>query len=391
MPVLSSLNLPRRQKYAIVGVFALGFLYVTLWLPSPTSSNTPSPHSVCVISIVRLVALIDITGQQAYDATYTSASMIFWTSVEVNAAITCACIMTLKPLILRVFPRLLSPSNGIREPALKWISPAPTTNNDRDSSACTDDTDTPPHHHHLHRRNSSPISPTSSPVSPVLFPAAAAARRSSATSFHHHHHHHHPRNRSSGSEHDSLEKSRYYHSFSIPGQSPVGEDYDLDRDLDLEAQRRTCSDFSIATSGGDVAAAGGGGGSSVEGGEEEDTSLDPRAMLRAPPRAHLRMGQTAATVGVLGVPVLRDVEWGEKEKEMETEEGGRSPEGGGERIRGSPVCGRCGDEVGAGLGGLGGEGVELRQGVGAERGDGGSEDEKRRGEGSVSRTGRDRA
>jgi hypothetical protein len=124
--------------------------------------------------------------------------------------------------------------------------------------------------------------------------------------------------------------------------------------------------------------------------DDDDAPLDPRAMLRAPPRAHLRMGQPAAG-GLLGVPVLRDVEWGKKEKEMETEEKGRSPEGGEERIRGSPVCGRCGDEVGAGLGGLGGEGVELRQGVGAGRGEGGSEDEKRRGEGSVSRTGRDRA
>jgi hypothetical protein len=78
----------------------------------------------------------------------------------------------------------------------------------------------------------------------------------------------------------------------------------------------------------------------------------------------------------LGVPVLRDVEWGKKEKEMETEDKGRSPVGGEERIRGSPVCGRCGDEVGAG--GLGGEGVELREGVGMGKGEKGSGDEMAR-------------
>lgn len=102
MPVLSSLKLPRRQKYALVGVFGLGFF-------------------VCIVSIIRLVALIDVVKKQAVDATYTSANMIYWTSVEVNAAISCACIMTLKPLIQRIFPSLLSPSRTARDQSLQWI------------------------------------------------------------------------------------------------------------------------------------------------------------------------------------------------------------------------------------------------------------------------------
>lgn len=376
MPVLSSLNLPRRQKYAIVGVFALGFLYVKPCPPQSNPSNISSPHSVCVISIVRLVALVDVTEQQAYDATYTSANMIFWTSVEVNAAITCACIMTFKPLIQRVFPRLLSPSKGLREPALQWITPAHTNNDD---SVCTD-TDNP------NRNNSFPTSPTSptttSPVSPV---PPTAARRGSAASFHHHHHHH-TKNRSGSGSDEYLEKSRYYHSFSISGHSPLAEGYDLDRDLDLEAQR-TCSDFSVVTGdnmgrGGE----GGGGASSVEdGGGDDDTPLDPRAMLRAPPRAHLRMG----AAGQMGVPVLRDVDWGDKEagnekdngKEHDREKGkGESSPGCGEEkaARRSPACGRCGF--------LEGEDFELREGVGRvpERSDGESQ-------ASVSSAGRDRA
>ncbi|KAK3989888.1 hypothetical protein QBC44DRAFT_395337 [Cladorrhinum sp. PSN332] len=97
MPVLSALKLPRRQKYALVGVFALGFF-------------------VCIVSILRIVAMIDIFNKQAVDATYTSATMIYWTQIEVNAAISCACIMTFKPLIQKIFPRLLcgpgSRSNG---------------------------------------------------------------------------------------------------------------------------------------------------------------------------------------------------------------------------------------------------------------------------------------
>src|ERR1051325_11666797 len=102
MPVLSALKLPRRQKYALVGVFALGFF-------------------VCIVSIIRLIALIDVVKKQAVDATYTSANMIYWTSVEVNAAISCACIMTLKPLIQKIFPSLLFPSRTPRDQSLQWI------------------------------------------------------------------------------------------------------------------------------------------------------------------------------------------------------------------------------------------------------------------------------
>ncbi|KAK4456989.1 hypothetical protein QBC42DRAFT_350843 [Cladorrhinum samala] len=111
MPVLSALKLPRRQKYALVGVFALGFF-------------------VCIVSILRIVAMIDVFAKKAMDATYTSAYMIYWTSVEVNASISCACIMTLKPLIQRIFPKLLlSPGsrtgnngggNG-RQSSIHWL------------------------------------------------------------------------------------------------------------------------------------------------------------------------------------------------------------------------------------------------------------------------------
>jgi len=67
------------------------------------------------------------------DAFYTSAPLIYWTVVEVNSAISCACIMTLKPLIQRVFPRLLSPEQDHRDPTLPWITPI---NNDDVESHC---------------------------------------------------------------------------------------------------------------------------------------------------------------------------------------------------------------------------------------------------------------
>ncbi|KAH6650401.1 hypothetical protein F5144DRAFT_588884 [Chaetomium tenue] len=44
MPVLSSLNLPQRQKYAIVGVFALGFFTTPINSNSNSGNTLPTPH-----------------------------------------------------------------------------------------------------------------------------------------------------------------------------------------------------------------------------------------------------------------------------------------------------------------------------------------------------------
>lgn len=232
---------------------------------------------MCIISTVRLVALINIAGQQAYDATYTSARMIYWTTVEVNAAISCACIMTLKPLIQRVFPRLLSPSKCVREPDLQWITPV---NND---SICTEHGgDGGDHHHHHHpqqQRLTFPITPTSparaasrhSTASNHTIPSTAKNRRSGSLPYVHeyegHPFHNNPQ------QQDTIERSRYYHSFTTNttttttsggsgSGSGVSLEYDLDHDLDLEAQR-TCS-------GGR-----GGGASSVEDNHDDDRPLDP--------------------------------------------------------------------------------------------------------------------
>ncbi|KAK3950100.1 hypothetical protein QBC32DRAFT_316194 [Pseudoneurospora amorphoporcata] len=117
MPALSRLKLPRRQEIALVGVFALGFF-------------------VCIVSVLRLLILIENNRQSAdwfkyhkpFDSTYNMPTLMYWTSVKVNAAIACACIMTLKPLIQRLFPRLLSTgSRYIHDHSLPWTIPIHST------------------------------------------------------------------------------------------------------------------------------------------------------------------------------------------------------------------------------------------------------------------------
>ncbi|KAK4223447.1 hypothetical protein QBC38DRAFT_487658 [Podospora fimiseda] len=95
MPVVWGIQVARRQKLVLMGVFGFGFL-------------------VCFISILRLIQLL--RAQTNQDFTYGAAELSYLTAVEVNGAIVVACVMTLKPFVVRFFPGLLSGSSlrGIR-------------------------------------------------------------------------------------------------------------------------------------------------------------------------------------------------------------------------------------------------------------------------------------
>jgi hypothetical protein len=115
LTVLHKVHAPRGQKIALYFVFLLAFGYVvrfpfhvrplsllrvavlTLLLRCP---------SVCIISLVR-------TLQFAHGMANAARSVVIvgcWTMLEVNIAVICACLTTIKPLLARMFPRLLSSS-----------------------------------------------------------------------------------------------------------------------------------------------------------------------------------------------------------------------------------------------------------------------------------------
>ncbi|CAK43606.1 uncharacterized protein An01g02360 [Aspergillus niger] len=82
MPLLSQLQLPRMQKFALMGVFAIGGL----------------PHSISFLLLeFRLTNEPDSNVGAAY-----------WTAAECNVAIICACLPFLRPIVSRIFPRFLS-------------------------------------------------------------------------------------------------------------------------------------------------------------------------------------------------------------------------------------------------------------------------------------------
>ncbi|KAK4156609.1 hypothetical protein C8A00DRAFT_12471 [Chaetomidium leptoderma] len=99
IPFVISLKLGRRQKIGLMLVFCVGFV-------------------ACLISVIRIVvlSLMDLS-----DMTHQLASLAVWGAVEVNLAIICACLTTLKPLIVRILPRLLKSSYAADSGQLAYI------------------------------------------------------------------------------------------------------------------------------------------------------------------------------------------------------------------------------------------------------------------------------
>ncbi|KAI0394120.1 fucose permease [Xylariaceae sp. FL0594] len=107
LPVLTSMRLPPRQKIILIMTFALG-IFVTI---------------VDVIRIYYLQkAINDAPSAPSNDPQATfggspefawNASLsLLWSAVEVNVGIACACIPTLKPLIICILPAMLIDPHG---------------------------------------------------------------------------------------------------------------------------------------------------------------------------------------------------------------------------------------------------------------------------------------
>lgn len=109
IPVLTSMRLPPRQKVILVLTFSLG-IFVTVvdvvriyylqqaiaYVPTSASSNPMAMFG------------------QSSGFSWSASLSLMWSAVEVNVGITCACIPTLKPLIIRILPAMLLDPNGSR-------------------------------------------------------------------------------------------------------------------------------------------------------------------------------------------------------------------------------------------------------------------------------------
>ncbi|KAK7539316.1 uncharacterized protein J3D65DRAFT_618203 [Phyllosticta citribraziliensis] len=80
MPVLNKLSLDRRQKWLLMGIFAVGIF-------------------ASITSILRLQSLVNADD---FDVTYAIVSTCLWSVVEIDVGIICACLPAIRPLINRM-------------------------------------------------------------------------------------------------------------------------------------------------------------------------------------------------------------------------------------------------------------------------------------------------
>ncbi|KAI1438462.1 fucose permease [Xylaria sp. CBS 124048] len=107
LPILTSMRLPPKQKIILIITFALG-IFVTIvdviriyYLQKAINDIDSVPSSNSNVSFGG-------TPEFAYNASLA----LLWSAVEVNIGIACACVPTLKPLIIRILPAMLIDLDG---------------------------------------------------------------------------------------------------------------------------------------------------------------------------------------------------------------------------------------------------------------------------------------
>ncbi|TDZ67420.1 Satratoxin biosynthesis SC1 cluster protein 4 [Colletotrichum trifolii] len=96
IPLIKSLQISRKQKIALMMVFAVGGF-------------------VCITSIIRLSSLYEVTTST--DLLKNGVHVATWSGIEANIAIACASVPALKPLVTKLFPKLLASTHRSNGPS----------------------------------------------------------------------------------------------------------------------------------------------------------------------------------------------------------------------------------------------------------------------------------
>ncbi|GAW14674.1 hypothetical protein ANO14919_040770 [Xylariales sp. No.14919] len=103
--ILWNMNLPLRQRIALIGIFVVGGLTI-------------------IAGIVRIPSLKEAIVST--DPTWDHFGSSIWSSIECNIGIICACLVHLKPLIAHVAPSALGPSKSSRGAKMLRLSDKPS-------------------------------------------------------------------------------------------------------------------------------------------------------------------------------------------------------------------------------------------------------------------------
>ncbi|KAI0970427.1 hypothetical protein F4678DRAFT_436795 [Xylaria arbuscula] len=100
-PILWKMNLPLKQRIALIGVFIVGGLTI-------------------VAGIVRIPSLKEAI--MSTDPTWDHVGSSIWSSIECNVGLMCACLVHLKPLVIRVTPTFFGSSKSSKRGKMLKLS-----------------------------------------------------------------------------------------------------------------------------------------------------------------------------------------------------------------------------------------------------------------------------
>ena len=100
VPMIWRLQVSRRIKVSLTGIFFLGGLYADRQYSPYTTNSLANNDSVCATSVVRIHKIF-ATNWSFTDLTWDSFGLNVWSSVESCCAIIGACLPTMRPLITR--------------------------------------------------------------------------------------------------------------------------------------------------------------------------------------------------------------------------------------------------------------------------------------------------
>ncbi|CZR50131.1 uncharacterized protein PAC_00003 [Phialocephala subalpina] len=103
IPQLMALNFTGRKKWALGFMFSLGSF-------------------ACITSMVRLKYIVEFN--RSIDLTWDDVDLTLWSIIEVYVAVICSCLISLRPLIMKYIPELLSTTNLFRTPTLTSTPPS---------------------------------------------------------------------------------------------------------------------------------------------------------------------------------------------------------------------------------------------------------------------------
>lgn len=133
IPILTGMQLPRKQKIILVFTFALGIFVMVL----DVIRINVLQNTILIITAGGRVPTLTDTLEDTTNFAYLVSPSLMWSAVEINVSIICACIPTLRPLARRIIPWLIGQAGSHTSEKSPKPTPENQTSNVRNTTNTT--------------------------------------------------------------------------------------------------------------------------------------------------------------------------------------------------------------------------------------------------------------